>query len=224
MVDSTSAMLFLPAFIVATQMYNSWSLRTVLLICSFVILIGAWMRVMLAFTGNFWWLIAGQTVIGISNPITTGGVSIIANYWFADNERARATSLMMVSNPIGILLSFGTQAYISSKVTRINATEPAFANENWIYYSNKMLFWETIVTSICCIYFWIVFRKSRPDLPPSLAATRRKTSITQGMWNDVKILAGNKSFVLLLICFMLIYSVFGTFGFVLSPLVGAYGY
>jgi predicted MFS family arabinose efflux permease len=99
-------MLFLPAFIVATQMYNSWSLRTVLLICSFVILIGAWMRVMLAFTGNFWWLIAGQTVIGISNPITTGGVSIIANFWFADNERGIATSLMMVSNPLGFFVSF----------------------------------------------------------------------------------------------------------------------
>jgi predicted MFS family arabinose efflux permease len=72
-----------------------------------MILIGAWTRMLTAITGNFWYIIIGQTIIGVSSPITTGGVSIIANYWFADNERARATSLMMVSNPIGICLSFG---------------------------------------------------------------------------------------------------------------------
>lgn len=117
MANSTSALLFLPAFIVATQMYNNMSLRKVLLICSFMILIGAWMRMISAVTGNFWWIIAGQTIIGVSSPITTGGVSIIANYWFADNERARATSIMMVSNPIGIFISFGVQAYIGHKTS-----------------------------------------------------------------------------------------------------------
>ena len=73
------------------------------------------MRMISAVTGNFWWIVAGQTIIGVSSPITTGGVSIIANYWFADNERAKATSLMMVSNPIGIFISFGVQAYIGYK-------------------------------------------------------------------------------------------------------------
>ena len=87
-----------------------------------------------------------------------------------------------------------------------------------------MLLYETILTTLCCAYFWIVFRKSRPDLPPSLSATRRKTSITQGMWKDTKIILANKSFVLVTLCFMLIYAVFGSFGFVLSPLLSAYGY
>lgn len=179
--NSTSALLFLPSFIVATKMYNRWSLRTVLFICSILILIGAWMRMLTAVTGNFWWIIAGQTIIGVSSPITTGGVSIIANYWFADNERARATSLMMVSNPIGIFLSFGTQAYVSHQINILNQGLVVGSDtwkENYIYRTNLMLFWETIVTTFCCLYFWIVFRKSRPELPPSLAATRRKTSIT----------------------------------------------
>jgi Na+/melibiose symporter-like transporter len=84
--------------------------------------------------------------------------------------------------------------------------------------------YETILATLLCVYFWIVFRKSRPDLPPSLAATRRKTSITQGMWNDTKIVASNKSFVFVTLCFMLNYSVFSSFGLVLSPLLSAYGY
>ena len=44
------------------------------------------------------------------------------------------------------------------------------------------------------------------------------------MWNDVKIIAKNKNFVFLTISFMLTYAVFGTFGFVLSPLLSSYGY
>jgi hypothetical protein len=55
---------------------------------------------------SFSWIIIGQTIIGISLPMTIGAVSIIANLWFGDLERARATSLMTVSNPIGIFFSF----------------------------------------------------------------------------------------------------------------------
>ena len=42
-------------------------------------------------------------------------MSIIANYWFADNERARATSLMMISNPLGLFMSFFIQ-FIYSEI------------------------------------------------------------------------------------------------------------
>ena len=36
-----------------------------------------------------------------------------------------------------------------------------------------MLLIETIFTSFACLYFWVVFRTSRPPSAPSLAATRR---------------------------------------------------
>jgi predicted MFS family arabinose efflux permease len=108
--NSSSALFFLPSFLVATQMYNKMSLRKVLLICSIMIVAGAWMRMLVVFNNQFWWVIAGQTIIGMSSPITTGAVSIIANFWFADNERGRATALMLVSNPLGILTSFLIQA------------------------------------------------------------------------------------------------------------------
>jgi predicted MFS family arabinose efflux permease len=104
--NSGSALTFMPAFIMATQLYNTLTLRKVLLICSIMIVIGAWMRLLSAPLNNMWWLVIGQTVIGISSPFTTGAVSIIANYWFADNERGRATSFMLMSNPLGIFVSF----------------------------------------------------------------------------------------------------------------------
>lgn len=47
--NSSSALFFMPAFIAATQMYNSMSPRKVLLICSIMIVVGAWMRMLVVF-------------------------------------------------------------------------------------------------------------------------------------------------------------------------------
>lgn len=57
--NSSSALLFMPAFLVATQMYNIMSLRKVLLICSILIVVGAWMRMLVMLNNQFWWVIAG---------------------------------------------------------------------------------------------------------------------------------------------------------------------
>jgi MFS family permease len=74
------------------------------------------MRLLSKPLNSIWWLIAGQTIIGIASSLTTGGVSIIANYWFADNERAKATSFMMMSNPFGIFVSFFIQVLYSLSI------------------------------------------------------------------------------------------------------------
>lgn len=92
------------------------TLRKVLLICSILIFIGSWMRLLSKPFDSIWWLVAGQTIIGISSPLTTGGVSIIANYWFADNERGKATSFMLMSNPFGIFVSFFIQVMYSISI------------------------------------------------------------------------------------------------------------
>ena len=105
--NSSSALFFFPAFIAATQLFNRISSRKVLVICALLFLFGGWIRMVTMFNDQFWWVIIGQTIIGISSPFTTGAISIIANLWFGDLERGRATSLMTASNPLGIFVSFG---------------------------------------------------------------------------------------------------------------------
>lgn len=116
--NSSSALLFLPSFIFATKLYTITTLRKALLICSLLIFFGAWIRVVAIWDGNFWWVVAGQTIFGISSPITICGVSILANYWFGDHERGRATALMLVSNPLGFLVSFSIQMYYSVQIEK----------------------------------------------------------------------------------------------------------
>jgi hypothetical protein len=47
--NSSSALFFLPSFVVATQLFNAMSSRKVLLICSIMLFIGAWMRMLVVF-------------------------------------------------------------------------------------------------------------------------------------------------------------------------------
>ena len=116
--NSASAIIFFPSFILTTKLYNVTELRNVLLICSGMLFVGSWLRMVVYFNKQFWWVIAGQAIIGSSSPMTTCAVSIIANLWFGDAERGRATAFMLVSNPLGILVSFGIQAVYSEVIKR----------------------------------------------------------------------------------------------------------
>ena len=88
----------------------------------------------------------------------------------------------------------------------------------------SLLFVENIMITIVVTYFFIVYRTSKPPTPPSQIATRNHDSITQGMWNDCKILMNNKNYMLILFIFSLIYSLYAGIGFVISPLLLAFDY
>jgi len=103
---SCSAAVFLPAFIVSTLLFNRFESRTVLSIAATIMICGAWIRSVAQINDNFWWVVVGQAVIASSGPMVTSSISIIANNWFSDKERALATSIMSLSNPFGSFMSF----------------------------------------------------------------------------------------------------------------------
>ena len=111
---SISAAVFFPAFIVSTLLYNVTSLKNVLSVASGLMLIGAWIRVFSMLNNNFWWIVVGQSIIAAAGPMVTSSISIIANLWFADNERSTATSIMSLSNPIGSFSSLFIQGIYSA--------------------------------------------------------------------------------------------------------------
>ena len=74
------------------------------------------------------------------------------------------------------------------------------------------------------IYFFIVFKKSRPPTPPSPAATRRKESITQGMCKDFAILFTNVNFLLISAIYALMYTIYAGLGFVVGSLFAPFLY
>lgn len=57
--NTVSSILFFPSFIMATQMYNRISCRKALLICSFMILVGSWVRIYAFANMQFYWIVIG---------------------------------------------------------------------------------------------------------------------------------------------------------------------
>ena len=75
---SCSAAIFLPAFILSIQLYNKLhNVKTVLSISAVLMLIGAWVRMLSKISGQFWWIVIGQSIIAIAGPFLISAISII---------------------------------------------------------------------------------------------------------------------------------------------------
>ena len=88
------------------MMYNRYNVKTVLSISGVLMVVGAWTRMLLKYTDNFWWVVFGQTIIAAAGPFVVSAISIVSNLWFPKHETATATSLMSLSNPLGSFSSF----------------------------------------------------------------------------------------------------------------------
>ena len=73
--------------------------------------------------------------------------------------------------------------------------------------------------TLSVIYFFIVFRTSRPPFPPSLAALAKNEDITKGMIKDTWKLLQNRNYMIILVIFTLLYTVYAGLGFVINPLL-----
>lgn len=104
------AMLFsicsIPMTFVAIFCYRHYPASTVLKIASATQLLGAWLRYSVVWHNQFWAVQVGTALVASTVPVFVNATSMIANNWFADNERALATAIGGIAMPLGTLLSF----------------------------------------------------------------------------------------------------------------------
>lgn len=79
-----------------------------------------------------------------------------------------------------------------------------------------MVFMENCIITLCLLYFLVFFTRNNPPTPPSFCSMRNKTSITQGMREDFKILMRNRNFIYTLLSYVLIFCIYSSFGVVVS--------
>ena len=95
---------------VTASIFNNLRVHHVVYLCCTFQLIGCWLR-SIAFTNDnlFWVLFLGSFIYVLALPAALNGVSLIANLWFPDHQRATATSLiglsMALGSVIGLLIS-----------------------------------------------------------------------------------------------------------------------
>lgn len=209
----------IPGFVLSAWLYNHWELRTIQMISCLMTLFGGWLRMLVLLNGNFWWIVIGSTIVGSAAPFQMGGLSIIANYWFGDQERGKATAIMTVSNPLGMLVGFTIQGIYGHRIhTMQEGLTKGTPEYDQVIRENidNMYFMENILISICAVYFFVFFTASRPPTPPSYVAMRNHSSITQGLKADLGTLLSNKNYLLIMTVFSLMYCVYAGFGIFLD--------
>jgi len=92
--------------ILTTFLYSKLKSSTVLRIASSLMIIGSWFRLLTAINDWFGFVIIGQIIVMAAAPMYLNAISLTANVWFAENERASAGALMTMASPLGSLISF----------------------------------------------------------------------------------------------------------------------
>lgn len=181
-----------------------------------MIVVGAWSRwAAIAWTGNFYFLTACQTLIAIPQPFLANGASKLATVWFADEERALATAVGSLSIPFGCIFGLVMGPLFIPDGDKFNHE---LGRQDMNTYMLVSAFIVTIMNASL-----IFFYKDKPEFFPSKVA-RTNTAAKFSMIKDAKLMIVNKNYIILLICYSLLYGVYTCLGAVINNLVVPYGF
>ena len=99
-------LIYIPMSFLASHMFNHMRRDRVLLFAALLQIVGAIFRMASAWTESFWPIFVGSMLLASSAPFGFNSISLIANVWFGDSQRATATSIMGLADVIGELATF----------------------------------------------------------------------------------------------------------------------
>lgn len=147
----------------ATEVIERYGLEKPFKIASLGSVIGAWLRWYLMYqTDDFSLILVGTGVVAVFQPFIYVGVSKVATRWFSDKERATATTIMSLADPIGCIIGMvlGPIYVLDS-----DKEDPELGKQH----VNDLL----MVQAIACTILYaplLLFFKERPEHYPSNAA------------------------------------------------------
>ena len=96
--------LYIPCMFPANYLIENKGISIPIYIASIAMLAGAWLRMLV--NVNFYFVIAGQTLMAFGQPFMMTAPAKLAGLWFSDSEQALATTLGSLAQPIGAVLGF----------------------------------------------------------------------------------------------------------------------
>lgn len=157
-------------------------------------------------------MFAGTTIFFSANPLILNSISVIANLWFGDDERARCTAICGLMAPLGSLLGLAMTGVIAAGVDSDNQQDCLSRFKELLYIQNG-------ITTFFCILLFLMFRE-KPAHPPSKLALTFRLLSTTGICEDMGTLLRNRNYMLTCITFVIMWGNYITLGNVLTPLFG----
>uniref|UniRef100_A0A914VNP2 Major facilitator superfamily (MFS) profile domain-containing protein n=1 Tax=Plectus sambesii TaxID=2011161 RepID=A0A914VNP2_9BILA len=157
-----------PVGIVAMWAGQKFGLRTAILIAAWTNGIGGLIRFGSSFLGDglrFPVAIFGQAIASVAYPFIMFLPTKVAGTWFPDKQRAIATTIGVMSNPLGVLFA--------------NLISPALVRSaNHILYLNALTF---ILCTIACLIATVGVTRSEPKKPPTHSASQAQMPFVEGL-------------------------------------------
>ncbi len=165
---------------------------------------GAWVRYV--GTDNYVILLAGQTLSAIAQPFILNAQPMVSARWFPNHQRALATTVASVANPVGVAIGY----LIPPIFVSADSDEMAL-----------MLKIEAIVVSALCGML-ILFFVEAPPTPPSASAEQR--ALEGDFCTSAQTLARDPNWRLVFAQMMVSNGSFNTLATLVAQLVAPYGY
>lgn len=142
-------------------------------------------------------------------------MSKLATKWFADNERALATTIGSLALPLGCIMGMVLGPMFILDSDKEDVALGVSHIENYMFIS------ATIV-SACCVPMLLFFKEKPNHYPSKAAISQNKTQFN--FWSDIKLLRQNINYFWISLCFMMCYGVYTCLGAIISNLVEKYEY
>ncbi|VDK54473.1 unnamed protein product [Anisakis simplex] len=159
----------IPVGAVAMWLGSRFGLRTAILISACANALGAIIRFCSSFSPldiRFAVGMIGQALAASAYPFIMFLPTKVAATWFSENERALATTIGVMSNPLGVLLA----NIISPQVVQKAADVPMV---------NAITLVSPIITCLIAVF---CVKSSEPKIPPSLSASQTQMGFFAGIF------------------------------------------
>ena len=159
--------LYLPGTILAMWIFNRFSLRTGLLVGSWMTAIGGWVRFASGFGDTasgaaYGGLLFGQCISALAQPFFTNVPAMVASRWFPVKERDISTTVGTMFNPIGVAI--GT--IVASAFVSKDSLGQVVGMTDWLLF-------QALFSTIAAVLVVLLFR----DRPPTPASASQQSTV-----------------------------------------------
>ncbi|CAJ0935410.1 unnamed protein product, partial [Mesorhabditis belari] len=157
----------IPVGFLAMWLSRKFGLRTAILIAAWTNGIGGFIRFSASFLANpyrGYVALSGQAIAAIAYPFIMFLPTKVAGAWFSEKERGLATTIGVMSNPLGV--------FMASVISPAMVTAPAH-----VVFLNAFTFVPSIAAAILAT---IVVKRSEPKIPPTFSAGVQQMDFAAG--------------------------------------------
>lgn len=199
----------IPFGMVAIWALDSVGLRWTTVLCAWLNFAGSLLRALpcmvVGVQDPFAFLMGGQSLCALAQSLVISSPAKLAALWFPEHQRAMANTIGTMSNPLGILVA--------------NVLSPALVKKEDDI--TLMMVVYIIPAGLACLLASMCLWESVPPTPPSAGAAH---STSEPFLDGLKLLARNKAYVILAVCFGGGIGIISSFSVLLEQVLCVNGY